>query len=162
MDRESGHKIFNRLNYERRGKPQTCWGPGDNERFRSRRSRVWPGIHRQPDPGLISQVLPWFDLSQKWIKKWSMVMCLVMIKGSGMNQKALLHHVGWWPLSEGRWAVIWQDLRSCWSCSYLSWPALSGSSQFMPVLASPKLEIPPDRLSSCVMLHYCMVLVPTF
>lgn len=49
MDRESRHEIFNRLNYEWKGEPQTCWGPDDNERFRSgvqTNGRVWLGMNR--------------------------------------------------------------------------------------------------------------------
>lgn len=147
MDRESFHENFNRLNYEWKGMPQICWGPDDNERFRSgvQISRVWLGINRQPDPGLISQALPWFDFSQIWIKKWSIMMWLVVIKGSDTNQRASLHHGGQRPLSDRHWAVIWQELRLL----ILFLPILTCFVWFQPVYASSKFQIPPDIVKLC-------------
>lgn len=123
----------------------------------SRQTAVWKGINRQLDSGLISRVLPWFDFSKKWIKKWSIMMWLVLIIGSGTNTRAFLHHGVQWPLSEkycNLVAVIWEDLRLFWSCSDLSWPAWSGSSQFMPVLARSKLDIPLDIAKLCPVILF--------
>lgn len=147
MDRESRHEIFNRLNYEWKGKPQTCWGPDDNERFRSgvqTNGRVWPGINRQLDPRLISQVLPWFDLSQKWIE--------VEVPHDVVSRDWRFRYEPEGFLASRRPVTFVRGTLSSnlmrfevrWSCSYLSWPALSGSSQFMQDFVSSKLKIPPD------------------
>lgn len=87
------------------------------------------------------------------------MMWLVVIEGSGMSQRAFLHHGGQWPLSEGHWAVIWWDLRCVdlvHTCLDLLCLVPASLCQTLSVLNSRFHQI----LSSCVMLRYCSVLAP--